>query len=134
MAEDKRATPEALPKALVDRFAKAVGALVAAVRDALAEAAENPEYASTPAFQLWQAKALPLLETQNASIQKAAALAAKGEVQPVLALAEDKRGLAKDLDGFPLTFAGPDHAAVLDKLETSVVTTAFQLCVAAGIP
>jgi len=133
MAEDTRPIPEALV-ALVARFAKAVSAFVAAIQDAVAEAAQNPEYASTPAFHSWQSKVLPLLETQNASIQKAAAMAAKGEVQPILALAEDKRGLAKDLDGFPLTFAGPDHAAVLDQLETAVVTAAYQLCAAAGIP
>jgi uncharacterized protein CbrC (UPF0167 family) len=133
MAEDPHAVAEAIV-ALAARFAKAMAAFVAAVQDAVAEAAQNPEYASTPAFQSWQAKALPLLETQNASIQKAAALAATGDVQSILALAEDKRGLAKDLDGFSLTFAGPDHAAVLDQLETSVVTTAFQLCAAAGIP
>jgi predicted amidohydrolase len=130
MAEDTHTIPEAL----VARFAKAVNAFVAAARDAVADAALNPEYASTPAFQSWQAKALPLLESQNASIQNAAALAAKDDVQPILILAEDKRGLAKDLDGFPLTFAGPDHAQVLDQLETAVVTTAYQLCAAAGIP
>ena len=129
MAEDTRP----ISAAIVDRFTRAMTAFVAAVRDAVAGAAQNPEYAGTPAFQSWQAKALPLLETQNASLQIAAALAATGDVQPILALAEDKRGLAKDLDGFPLTFAGPDHAAVLDQLETSVVTTAYQLCAAAGI-
>ena len=120
--------------ALVDRFAKAMSAFIAAIQNAVAEAAQNPEHANTPAFQSWQGKALQLLDTQNASIQNAAALAAKGDVQPILTLAEDKRGLAKDLDGFPLTFAGPDHAAVLDQLETSVVTAAYLLCEAAGIP
>jgi hypothetical protein len=130
MAEDTRAIPEAL----VTRFAEAVNAFVVVVRDTVAEAALNPEFADTPAFHSWQAKVLPLLEKQNASIQKAAALAATGELEPILVLAEDKRGLAKDLDGFPLTFAGPDHAAVLDQLETAVVTAAYQLCAAAGIP
>ena len=130
MAEDTRT----ISAALVDRFAKAMSAFVAAIQDAVAEAAQNPEYANTRAFQSWQAKALQLLDTQNASIQNAAALAAKGDVQPILTLAEDKRGLAKDLDGFPLTFAGPDHAAVLDQLETSIVTAAYLLCEAAGIP
>ena len=130
MAEETHVISEVL----IARFAQAMSAFVAAVQDAVAQAVQIPEYASTPAFHAWQSKALPLLEAQNASIQKAAALAKTGDVQPILTLAEDKRGLAKDLDGFPLTFAGPDHAAVLDQLETSVVTTAYQLCAAAGIP
>lgn len=130
MAEDTRE----IFGALAERFAKAMSAFVAAVQIAVAEAAQNPEYSSTPAFQSWKAKALPLLEAQNASIQNAAEISKKGDVQPILTLAEDKRGLAKDLEGFPLTFAGPDHATVLDQLETAVVMTAYNLCSAAGIP
>jgi hypothetical protein len=77
---------------------------------------------------------LPLLQQQNASIQQATALFSAGDAGPILALAEDKRGLAKDLDGFPLTFAGQEHAAELESLETAVVVAAYQLCLAAGIP
>ncbi len=119
---------------LVERFAKASAGFVAAVDAAVAEAAQNPELAGTPAFRAWQAKALPVLQGQNASIQAAAARFHEGEVHSILALAEDKRGLAKDLDGFPLTFAGPERAADLELLETTVVMAAYQLCTAAGIP
>jgi hypothetical protein len=123
-----------IPLVLVERFANAFNLFVLAVRDAVAEAAQDPNLAGSPALRSWQSKALPLLEKQNASVQSAAAAFAQGDQQSILALAEDKRGLAKDLDGFPLTFAGPEHARKLEFLETAVVTAAYQLCSAAGIP
>ena len=94
----------------VERFAKVSALFVEALRVAVAEAAQNPELASTPAFRAWQSKALPLLQQKNASIQAAFARFTEGEVRPIVALAEDKRSLAKDLDGFPLTFAGQERA------------------------
>ena len=126
--------PSAIPPTFVERFAKASAAFVAAIRDAVAEAAQNPALAGTPAFRAWQDKALPLLQEKDTSIQTAAALFLEGEPSSILALAEDKRGLAKDLDGFPLTFAGPDRARDLEPLETALVTAAYQLCAAGGIP
>jgi len=123
-----------IPQTLVERFAKTFAAFVDAVRDAVTKAASNPELNATQAFHAWQMKALPLLQQQNASVQAALGHFQAGDVRSILMLAEDKRGLAKDLDGFPLTFAGPDVAENLDKLETAVVMAAFQLCAAAGIP
>jgi len=123
-----------VPPALVDRFSSAFNAFVAAVTAAVTDAARDPQLASAPAFRAWQDKALPLLERQNAAAREAAEAFRAGMPGPILASAEDKRGLAKDLDGFPLTFAGPAHAQVLDALETALVTSAYQLCAAAGIP
>ena len=123
-----------IPLALVERFANAFNAFVLAVRDAVAAASREPGAAASPALRSWQSRALPLLEKQNASIQSAAAAFAQGNHQAILPLAEDKRGLAKDLDGFPLTFAGPEEGRKLEFLETAVVTAAYQLCSAAGIP
>jgi len=120
--------------ALVERFANSFNLFVQAVRDAVAEAASEPSAAGSAALRSWQSKALPLLERQNAAIQSAAAAFAQGDHQAILPLAEDKRGLAKDLDGFSLTFAGPEHARKLESLLTAVVTSAFQICSAAGIP
>jgi len=122
-----------IPAALVDRFAKASAEFVEAVGEAVAEAALNPELAGTPTLQTWLTKALPLLHEQNASIQTAAEHFSQDEARSILTLAEDKRGLAKDLDGFPLTFAGPEHAKSLESLETAVVVAAYKLCEAAGI-
>ena len=126
--------PSGIPPSLVERFARASAAFVAAVRDAVAEAAQNPALSGTPAFRAWQSQALPLLEEKDVSIQSEAALFLKGEPSSILVHAEDKRGLAKDLDGFPLTFAGPDRAGDLEPLETALVMAAYQLCAAAGIP
>lgn len=127
-------TPPAVSQMLVERFAKAFGDFVDEVTKAVQEAAMNPDLSSTPALLAWQTRALPLLEQQNAEIQQGAALFQIGETQSILKLADLARGLDKLLDGFPLDFAGPEHAKKLDKLETAVVVAAYQLCVAAGIP
>ncbi|MFZ0663067.1 MAG: hypothetical protein WAM66_10280 [Acidobacteriaceae bacterium] len=71
---------------------------------------------------------------RGSSIRAAAAAFEQGDAQPILTQAEDKRGLAKDIEGFPLTFAGPEDAQKLEQLETAVVTVAYQICAAAGIP
>lgn len=128
------AAHEGIPLALGERFAKTFAAFVDAVRDAVAKAAAQQDLAGTHALRAWQAKVLPLLQQQNAAVQAALPGFQAGDVRPMLALAEDKRGLAKDLDGFPLNFAGPDLAENLEKLETAVVMAAYQLCAAAGIP
>lgn len=127
------AAPSITP-ALVDRFARAFAAFVLEARNAVADAARNPDLASTPQFESWRGKALPLLEQENAAVQQAVAMFQSGDARAIVAQAEDKRGLAKDMDGFPLTFAGPDHAQLLAALRTTVVRSAFQLCEAAGIP
>jgi hypothetical protein len=104
------------------------------VRAAVAETIPNPALANTPAFLAWQTRALPQLEEENASIQKAMALFLIGEERTILQLAAYQSGLDKHLDGFSLDFAGPNRAKALDQLETSVVMAAYQLCAAAGIP
>lgn len=129
--------PEALygiSPVLVERFSAVFQAFVSAVKDAVAEAQQKPEVAEPNALRIWQTKVLPLLERSDGLIREAAAAFEHGDAQPILTQAEDKRGLAKDLDGFPLTFAGPEHAQKIDSLETAVVTAAFQICAAAGIP
>jgi hypothetical protein len=126
--------PPPIPQATAERFAKAFSAFVDAVWAAVAEAAGNPALSSTPALLAWQTKALPLLEQENASIQKAMALFLIGEERTLVRLAAEERGLAKNLDGFALNFAGEERAKTLDRLETAVVVAAYQLCQAAGVP
>jgi hypothetical protein len=109
-------------------------AFVKAVQEAVAEAVQKPELAQSHALRSWQSKALPLLEKGDAAMRAAAAAFDQGNAQPILTQAEDKRGMAKDIEGFPLTFAGPEHAQKLEQLETAVVTAAYQICAAAGIP
>ena len=127
-------TVHSVPPALAERFTSAFNTFVAAVTGAVTDAAQDPQLAAASSFGAWNNKVLPLLRRQNAAVQQAAEALRRGDPGPILASAEDKRGLAKDLDGFPLTFAGPAHAATLDALETALVTAAWQLCAAAGIP
>ena len=124
----------AIPTVLVERFGNVFALFVEEVRKAVTDAAAKPELAQTQAFRAWQGKALPLLEQSDAAVKGAVAGFARGEAQHVVAQAEDKRGLSKDLEGFPLTFAGPEHAETLDMLLTAVVAVAYQICEAAGIP
>ncbi|HVT97298.1 MAG TPA: hypothetical protein VHE33_07295 [Acidobacteriaceae bacterium] len=123
-----------IPPALADRFMEAFDAFLASVTTAVTDAEQNPEQASTPDFRAWKNKVLPLLKRQNNEAQQAVEAFRKGDPAPLLAIAQEKRGLAKDLDAFPLTFAGPAHAETLDALETALVTAAYHLCAAAGVP
>jgi uncharacterized protein CbrC (UPF0167 family) len=127
-------TTPAIPEMWAQRFANAFAAFLDEVRAAVDEGKLNPVYSSTPAFLMWQTEALPRLEQELAAIQNAFALFQIGETGTIAQLASAQRGLAKHLDGFPLDFAGPEHAKTLDKLETAVVVAAYQLCKAAGIP
>jgi|HubBroStandDraft_1064217.scaffolds.fasta_scaffold165356_2 hypothetical protein len=130
-------TPEStpdVPQPVAERFAHAFAAFVDAVWVAVNTSIPNPAIANTPAFLAWQTQALPLLEQQSASIQKGMTLFLIGESRTIVQLALERRGLAKQLDGFSLDFAGPDRAKTLDALETAVVRSAYQLCAAAGIP
>jgi hypothetical protein len=121
-------------EALVNRLAGAFTRFTKAAEDALSEAELNPEFADTVQLHAWKLQALPFLEQQSASLQQAVAHFLIGNIDPIVVQAAEKRGLGKQLDGFLLTFAGPDHAKVLERLETAVVIAAYQLCVAAGVP
>jgi hypothetical protein len=123
----------AVPEYYAQRFYKAFLAFVTEVRAAVAAGALNPAYSSTPTFLIWQTEALPHLEKDLAEIENAYARFQAGETGPLAQLAREQLGLAKHLDGFPLDFAGPEHAAGLDRLETGVVLAAYPLCTLAKI-
>jgi hypothetical protein len=123
-----------IPQPQAERFAKAFAAFVEAVRDAIKTNVPNAAVANTPAFLVWQTRALPLLEEENASIQNAWARFLVGETRTIVHLAAENRALGRKLDGFDLNFAGADSGKKLDQLETAVVVAAYQLCVAAGVP
>jgi hypothetical protein len=124
-------TPPAVSRPLAERFAKAFADFVNEATQAVLEAAINPALSSNPALLAWQTRALPSLDQQDASIQKGLTLYLNGETGTIVKLANEARGLAKQLDGFSLDFAGPKHAEALDRLETAVVVAAYQLCKAA---
>ena len=118
----------------VESFAASFAAFVTEVANAVRDAEQAQNIANAHSLQGWQKKALPLLQKHNAAIQAAAIAFQQGNAQPIMEYAERERGLAKDLDGFPLDFAGPEHQAKLEFLLTRVVTIAYQICSAAGIP
>lgn len=128
------ATPPPVPQMLAERFSKAYSAFLQAVRAAANEAAQNPVLGGSPALLLWQTQGLPMLEKEQASIEKAMALYLIGEVRTIVEAASDGRHLAKRLDGFDLNFAGEEKGKKLDQLETNVVVSAYQVCAAAGVP
>jgi hypothetical protein len=126
--------PPVIPQMLVENFVNAYDAFVDAVRGALNETVSDAALANAPGFLSWQVDALPLLEKQNAQISEAHARFLIGETQTIVAVASGRCHLGKELDGLPLTFAGPDRAPTLDKLMTAAVATAYQVCAAAGVP
>jgi uncharacterized protein CbrC (UPF0167 family) len=123
----------AVPEYYAQRFAKAFEAFVAKVRALVEAGVLNPGCSTTPGFVMWQTEALPRLEQELAEVQNAWARFQIGETDIIARVARDKVGLAKQLDGFPLDFAGAEHAKVLDQLETAVVSAAYQVYSAAGI-
>ncbi|HTW79803.1 MAG TPA: hypothetical protein VME23_09700 [Terracidiphilus sp.] len=126
-------TTPAVPEFYAQRFAKAFEAFVSEVRFAVNAGVLDPAYSSNPAFLMWQTEALPRLEQELAAVENAFALFQIGETGTIAQLARNEVGLAKQLDGFPLDFAGPEHAVTLDKLQTAVVTAAYQVYSSAGI-
>ena len=130
-------TPEnspPVPQILAERFSKAYAAFVEAVRAAVKQAAQNPAPGGNRGLLLWQTQGLPMLEKENASVEKAMALYLVGEVRSIVDAASDARHLAKKLDGYDLDFAGEEQGKNLDQLETNVVVSAYQVCAAAGVP
>lgn len=130
-------TPEpvpAVPQPLAEQFAQAFAAYVAAVRDAISGGIANPAVSGQRGFLLWQTRALPRLEQENQNVQHAWALYLIGETGSIVEQANDKRHIAKQLDGYPADFAGAENAKTLDRLETAVVVAAYRVCAAAGVP
>ncbi|MGB6745832.1 MAG: hypothetical protein WBE38_19440 [Terracidiphilus sp.] len=129
-------TVQSAPKVIesyAQRFAKAFEAFVTEVRNAVDAGILDPAYSFTPAFLMWQTEALPRLEQELAEIQNAFARFQIGETDAIAQLARIQLGLAGHLDGFPLDFAGPDRAKILNQLETAVVVAAYRLCTEAGV-
>ena len=125
--------PAPVSDELGQRFFKAFDAFVAAVRAAINSAVGNPAYSSAPGFVIWQTSALPRLERDLAQIQDGYALFQIGETGTLSRLARAQLGIAKQLDGFPFDFAGPDRAKVLEQFQEAIVFAAFELSKAQGV-
>ena len=121
-----QAIPELIPEMIADRYLAALTELVSVARDAVAAD-------SSPQSSLWQRKLLPLLERQLFAMKSASAHYAIGDQQPLVGQALESRFLARDMDGYPLNFAGEDFAARLKEKRQLVVFAAWRVCQSAGV-
>ena len=119
-------TVQAIPDKVAERYLAALQNFVQTSREAL-DAAHDQQQAA-----LWRAQVSSLLETQLAAVQSASAHHAIGDHEPLTALAQRSRYLARDTDGYSLHFAGEDFAQQLEERRRLVVFAAWQVCEAAG--
>lgn len=127
-------TPPAIPRIFAERLSSEHAAFVNAVREAVRESAQNPALNGSRGLLLWQTQALPSVEKQNSLVEGAMALYLAGEARAIVEVASEVVHIARMLDGFDLNFAGEERGKTLDRLETSVVIAAYQVCAAAGVP
>jgi len=118
--------PLAIPQPLADRYLAAISDLIVVAHQAIS-------VSSSPQAQLWQQKLLPVLETRLFAAKTALAHHTIGDENPLLAHALQSRFLARDMDGYPLDFAGEDFAAQLKEKQQFVVYAAWQICQSAGV-
>jgi hypothetical protein len=123
-----------IPKIYVERFVEAYEAFVDQVRVMVQKVVESPPDSSQEVVSEWQSRVLPLLEERLAGIKSAVARFHAGDAAPLVRSADDATGLSKNLDLFSFDFAGPEAKKALESLLTRVITTAYQVCNAAGLP
>jgi hypothetical protein len=122
-----------IPEINVERFVGAYEAFVDQVRMMVQQAIKSPD-GSQELISEWQSRVLPVLEERLAGIKSAVARFDAGDAAPLVRSADDATGLAKSLDLFSFDFAGPEGKEALESLLTRVITTAYQVCNAAGLP
>ena len=111
-----------IPPQAADRFAHTFEEFVTTLRTALALAPEEHADVSR-----WQKKALPLLNRDLERVNAAAKSYKAGDATPLVQTASSALSLAKDLDGFSLSFAGEETARQLEEKLRFVVMAAWQV-------
>lgn len=111
-----------IPPQAAERFAYTFEEFVATLRTALALAPEEHAEVSR-----WQKKALPLLNRDLERVNAAAKSYTAGDASPLAQTASSALSLAKDLDGFSLSFAGEETARQLEEKLRFVVMAAWQV-------
>jgi hypothetical protein len=114
-----------IPQTAADRYLESLTAFIGTIRNAVATGNSSQS-------ALWRHKALPPLETQLAAAREAMAHHAIGNQQPLIDQALQSRFLARDMDGYPLNFAGEELAVQLTEKQRLVVYAAWQVCQSAG--
>lgn len=119
------AQASAIPPQATDRFAQTFEEFIITLRTALALAPEeNPEVVR------WQKKALPLLNRDLERVNAAEKSYKAGDGMPLVQTASSALSLAKDLDGFSLSFAGEETKQQLEEKLRFVVMAAWQVACA----
>ena len=116
-----------IPQPVAERYFNALKSLVLTVQSAIRNAENASEAAGC------QQKMLPLLENRLASAQKAMAHHAIGDQEPLVSLALKSRYLARETDGYSLSFAGEALATHFEDRRRLVVFAAWQVCESAGV-
>ena len=118
--------PQVISQPLADRY-------LAVMADLITTAHHAVDVSAPPQAGLWRQKVLPLLDSRLFAAKTAMTHLAIGDENPLLAHALHSRFLARDLDGYPLDFAGEDFAAQLKEKLQLVVYAAWQVCQSAGV-
>lgn len=117
----------AIPPQAADRFALTFAEFVTAIQTALALAPQE-----RPDVSRWQRKALPQLSRDLEGVEAAMKSYKTGDSQPLAQATSSALSLAKNLDGYPLNFAGEETGRQLEEKLTFVVMAAWQVLSAAG--
>ena len=117
--------PQVIPQPLADRYIAVLGDLILIAHQAV-------DTSTSSQTAVWRQKLLPLLETRLFAAKTALIHHSIGDENPLLAHALQSRFLARDMDGYPLDFAGEKFAAELKEKQQLVVFAAWQICQSAG--
>jgi len=121
----EQTVPQVIPQALADRYIAMLNDLILLAHQACA--ASKSQQAA-----VWRQKLMPLLDTRLFAAKTAMFHLTIGDENPLLAHALQSRFLARDMDGYPLDFAGSDFATQLKEKQQLVVYAAWQVCHSAG--
>jgi hypothetical protein len=116
-----------IPQPVAERYFNALKGLVLTVQSAIRNAGSAAQAAGC------QQRMLPLLDERLAAAQKALAHHAIGDQEPLIGLALKSRYLARETDGYSLSFAGEALAAQFEDRRRLVVFAAWQVCESAGV-
>lgn len=122
-----------IPPVYVERFVQAYQAFLSQVRLAIEAVREEQSIGSQEAAAEWERRVLPLLEERFHSVQAAVSKLGAGDASELVQRADDATGLSKNLDLFPLDFAGTEQGEALRQKLSLVIVTAYQVCNVAGL-
>ena len=117
--------PQVIPQPLADRYIAMLGDLISVAHEAIGSS-------SSSQTNVWRQKVVPLLDSRFFAAKTAMLHLSIGDENPLLAHALQSRFLARDMDGYPLDFAGEQFAAQLKEKQQLVVYAAWHVCQAAG--